>query len=82
MASNTHASPEVVEPTPEIDRAEKSTAQQTEYATGKSTSEDARLATIAEHNLPLWEGIKTYRKAVLWSILVSSSIIMEVCTFI
>lgn len=44
---------------------------------GKLFNEDARLATEAEHSMGLWKGLKTYRKAVLWSVLVSSSIIME-----
>ena len=44
---------------------------------GKMLNEDARLATQAEHDLTLWQGIKTYRKAVFWSVIVSSSIIME-----
>jgi len=44
---------------------------------GKMLNADAKLATEAEHSMPLWQGIKTYRKAVFWSVLVSTSIIME-----
>lgn len=84
MASNP---PEVVDQLsaePHIE-AEKPQAQHTEQAqqsengdyNGKVTAEDARLATEAEHSLSLWQGIKTYRKAVLWSVLVSTTIIME-----
>lgn len=81
MASNqenlTH-----VTPTPayddKIDNVEKQqpTHEHTEF-TGKMLNEDARLATQAEHEMNWWQGIKTYRKAVFWSVIVSASIIME-----
>lgn len=51
--------------------------KQPEQFAGKMLNEDAKLATEAEHQLGLWDGLKTYRKAAFWSILVSSSIIME-----
>jgi SP family general alpha glucoside:H+ symporter-like MFS transporter len=63
-----------------IDNVEKQPAEHTEFAggmAGKMLNEDARLATQAEHNLSLWQGVKTYRKAVFWSVVVSASIIME-----
>ena len=62
------------------DRLEKAEVQQNEYAaawTGKMLNEDAKQATATEHTLGLWQGIKTYRKAVFWSVIVSASIIME-----
>jgi hypothetical protein len=61
-----------------IDNAEKqqTTLEHAEF-TGKTLNEDARMATQTEHTMPLWQGIKTYRKAVFWSVIVSSSIIME-----
>jgi SP family general alpha glucoside:H+ symporter-like MFS transporter len=40
-------------------------------------SEEARAATTKEHNLPLREGLRAYKKAILWSILLSSAVIME-----
>jgi SP family general alpha glucoside:H+ symporter-like MFS transporter len=40
-------------------------------------NEDARRGAEAEHSMTLWQGFKDHRKAVLWSILVSSTIIME-----
>jgi SP family general alpha glucoside:H+ symporter-like MFS transporter len=58
------------------DTAEGVKARHAEYP-GKSLDLDAKLATEAEHNLGLWQGIKTYRKAVFWSVAVSASIIME-----
>jgi MFS transporter, SP family, general alpha glucoside:H+ symporter len=43
----------------------------------KGLNEDARTATAAEHSLGLWQAIKTYKKAVFWSAMVSTSIVME-----
>ena len=64
-----------------IDNVEKHhESEHAEFAggmSGKMLNEDARLATEAEHKLTIWQGIKTYRKAIFWSMLVSSSIIME-----
>jgi SP family general alpha glucoside:H+ symporter-like MFS transporter len=71
-----------VTPTPayddKIDNVEKQqpTHEHTEF-TGKMLNEDARLATQTEHEMNWWQGIKTYRKAVFWSVIVSASIIME-----
>ncbi|KAL4994316.1 general substrate transporter [Aspergillus recurvatus] len=39
--------------------------------------EQARLATAQEHSLSFAEGLRTYRKAVMWSMLLSLAIIME-----
>ncbi|CZS92793.1 probable alpha-glucoside transport protein [Rhynchosporium agropyri] len=55
-------------------------AQHTEHALnmpGKHLDDSAKAATATEHNTTVWQGIKTYRKAVFWSVLVSASIIME-----
>lgn len=38
---------------------------------------DARLATDKEHAMSLWQGIKLYPKAIGWSILISTCIVME-----
>ncbi|KAJ5649623.1 uncharacterized protein N7484_003346 [Penicillium longicatenatum] len=38
---------------------------------------DAKIATEKEHNMSLWRGLKLYPKAVGWSILISTAIIME-----
>ncbi|KAL3485819.1 general substrate transporter [Aspergillus germanicus] len=37
----------------------------------------ARMAAQQEHHLGLWEAIRRYPKAVMWSVLLSTSIIME-----
>jgi SP family general alpha glucoside:H+ symporter-like MFS transporter len=39
--------------------------------------QNAKNATDAEHNMTLWQGIKLYPKAVGWSILISTCIVME-----
>ncbi|KAF2633329.1 maltose permease MAL61 [Macroventuria anomochaeta] len=38
---------------------------------------DARLATEKEHTMTLWQGIKLYPKAIGWSVLISTCIVME-----
>jgi SP family general alpha glucoside:H+ symporter-like MFS transporter len=43
----------------------------------KEVTEEARLATHKEHNLSVRQGLKAYRKAIGWSILMSSAVIME-----
>jgi len=45
--------------------------------TGKLLDQDARAGADAEHEMTLWEGLKTHRKAVAWSVIVSATIIME-----
>ncbi|KAL6229394.1 hypothetical protein BDW75DRAFT_249703 [Aspergillus navahoensis] len=39
--------------------------------------EQARLATAQEHSLSFTEGLRTYRKSVMWSMLFSLAIVME-----
>ncbi|KAL4813250.1 general substrate transporter [Aspergillus spinulosporus] len=39
--------------------------------------EQARIATAQEHSLSFTEGLRTYRKAVMWSMLFSLAVIME-----
>ncbi|KAK6836657.1 sugar transporter [Apiospora arundinis] len=38
---------------------------------------DAKLATEKEHSMSLWQGIKLYPKAIAWSVLISTCIVME-----
>lgn len=38
---------------------------------------DARFAADVEHEMTLWQGVKTYRKAVGWSILISAATTMD-----
>jgi hypothetical protein len=49
----------------------------TTYVSEKEVPEEARLATAKEHNLTVRQGIKAYKKAIGWSILLSSAVIME-----
>jgi len=39
--------------------------------------EDAQVATDKEHNLTLVEALRAYPKAIGWSILLSTAVIME-----
>lgn len=39
--------------------------------------EEAKEATSQEHSMSLWQGIKLYPKAIGWSVLLSTAIIME-----
>ncbi|KUI57389.1 General alpha-glucoside permease [Cytospora mali] len=43
----------------------------------KALNEEAAQATDAEHNMTLMQGIRTYKRAAMWSILISTTIIME-----
>lgn len=49
-------------------------AQNPDFAT---TIHDAKIATAKEHSMSLWQGLKLYPRAIGWSILLSSAIIME-----
>lgn len=40
------------------------------------TIENARSATEKEHKMTLMQGIRLYPKAIFWSVLISSTIIM------
>lgn len=39
--------------------------------------DEAKQATNQEHQMSLWQGIKLYPKAIGWSVLLSTAIIME-----
>ncbi|KAH7009021.1 MFS maltose permease MalP [Ilyonectria destructans] len=41
------------------------------------TIHDAQVATAKEHSMSLWKAIKLYPKAIGWSILLSTAIVME-----
>ena len=73
MASDTPVDVAVQEKGGDIEQVDS----QFDEFTGKRLNQGAKQATEAEHHLDLWQGLKTYRKAAFWSILVSSSIIME-----
>lgn len=42
-----------------------------------NVTDDAQKATAAEHSMTLLQGLKTYPKAVGWSVLLSTAIVME-----
>jgi SP family general alpha glucoside:H+ symporter-like MFS transporter len=70
------AVPDIIASEAPIQNVEKIQTEHNEFS-GKMLTEDAKLATVAEHSMGLWQGMKTYRKAVFWSAIISSSIIME-----
>jgi len=43
----------------------------------KDVNEEATMATLKEHRLTVRHGLKAYSKAIGWSILLSSAVIME-----
>lgn len=43
----------------------------------EQTIQNARLATESEHKMTLLQGIRLYPKAVAWSVLISTCIVME-----
>lgn len=48
-----------------------------ETTTSKETIANAKGATDKEHNMTLLQGIKLYPKAIAWSVLISTVIVME-----
>lgn len=42
-----------------------------------ATAEDAMYANAAEHRMTLWEALKTYPKAIGWSLAFSTAVVME-----
>ncbi|KAK3678550.1 hypothetical protein LTR78_001848 [Recurvomyces mirabilis] len=59
------------------DSLEKMPAQHFEGADDMSESKAARLAAVAEHETTLWQALKSNKKAAMWSILLSTTIVME-----
>ncbi|KAF4453926.1 putative maltose permease (MalP) [Fusarium austroafricanum] len=52
-------------------------AQHNETLSPEALASEAKVAAEAEHHMTLWEAIKTYPKAIGWSVLLSSTLIME-----
>ncbi|KND87113.1 Maltose permease MAL31 [Tolypocladium ophioglossoides CBS 100239] len=42
-----------------------------------ATVEDAKVATAKEHSMSLWQGLKLYPRAIGWSVIFSTAIVME-----
>lgn len=48
-----------------------------DYNNTKFLNEEAAQATANEHDLTLWQAIKTYKRAAIWSIRKSSPIALK-----
>lgn len=48
-----------------------------EHETMGDVIRSARLATEKEHRMTLWQGLRLYPKAIAWSVLISTCIVME-----
>jgi hypothetical protein len=55
----------------------KHDAHHEETINAEVLASEARLAANAEHNMTLWQAVAMYPKAIGWSLLVSSTLIME-----
>ncbi|KAI0126837.1 general substrate transporter [Xylariales sp. AK1849] len=62
-------------------QTEKGTPEYTKFQQvdlhDKVLNAEARQATANEHNMSLIQALKTYKRAALWSILISTTVIME-----
>ena len=56
---------------------EKAAAAHVEATLGASAIDDAKNASDNEHKATFWTAIKTHKRAVLWSAVISMSIVME-----
>lgn len=56
---------------------EKSAAHHVEDTLGQGAIVEAKHATDEEHAQTLWQALRDNRKAVFWSVMISTSIIME-----
>jgi SP family general alpha glucoside:H+ symporter-like MFS transporter len=63
-------------PTADIS-VEKSAAHQLEDTLGHGAVDEAKNATDEEHAQTLWQALSANRKAAMWSMLISMTIIME-----
>lgn len=52
-------------------------AQHDETISPEILASEAKTAAETEHQMSLWEAVKTYPKAIGWSVLLSSTLIME-----
>ncbi|KAH6968165.1 hypothetical protein HG530_007767 [Fusarium avenaceum] len=52
-------------------------AHHDETVSPEALASEAKVAAEAEHHMTLWEAVKTYPKAIGWSVLLSSTLIME-----
>lgn len=71
-------SEEAFKPSPQEEAVRYPTNEKLEKPTSMSRLlVDAKAATDKEHNMTLLQGIRLYPKAVFWSMLISTCIVME-----
>lgn len=56
---------------------DKAITAQVEETLGRGAINEAKSAAQAEHELTLWQAIRSHKKAVFWSAVISMSIVME-----
>lgn len=61
----------------DIDHVQQAADREVEQKLGVSAVLDAKQATEDEHNQKLWQALRENRKAVMWSVLISMTIVME-----
>ena len=59
------------------DVVEKAPVDHVETSADIDHTKDARIAAAIEHETTLWQALKSNRKAAMWSVLLSTTIIME-----
>lgn len=80
---NFHSAHDDEKPSPVLQQAPRPTNESgendepNEKSNGDDLIRNARLATEKEHSMSLLQGIKLYPKAIGWSILISTCIVME-----
>ena len=60
-----------------IDGIEKVAVDRLEHTDDVDHTKDARIAAEAEHATTLWQALKENRKAAFWSVMLSTTVIME-----
>ncbi|PSR80793.1 general substrate transporter [Coniella lustricola] len=48
-----------------------------DFGDSKFVNDEAAQATANEHSLTLWQALRTYKRAAMWSVLISTTVIME-----
>lgn len=60
-----------------VEKPERVVDDQKHTGADKIEFADAQAATAKEHSLTLSQALKAYPKAIMWSILLSSAVVME-----
>lgn len=56
---------------------EKAAVDHVEHVVDVGNTKDAKLAAEAEHETTLWQALRENRKAAFWSVMLSTTVIME-----